>query len=458
VGPTATLVVTVSDRFGSPVPITHFDHRSTSGTVTVEVVPDSAGRAVIDVPAGAGTLHVSHVRGRARTDVDLAQDSRTDLALTLEAWQFAAMSVLDAAVVPGSVSDDGRSVELSVEVSVPTEFYRYQRPSGDGPMTLNDVTIEVPACAARSDRTGLGTLGPLCVDAGTGTDRSWRVASTVSVGPRMIGSRPAAGPVVLMLDRSEHVEVIMDYFGEQRFAAKSLVDALLPGREVGIAAFASDGGPTGTASRLPQKPVTFYPVENPGWATSRVEAFEALESLRGVTGGASPLREAITAGVDYLGQRTAADERPALVVLSAGFDDLCPAPDGCGAAWRDLSERALQAGVSVWLIAPGELWYIDWYYAPGFPPAVPYLAREPGIRWVVAPHAMGLHSAIEVARAALQGEPVVHEVRFRIESDSAGAFTPGSRVLGQIVLIDFAGDPGWGMVQALPFTALVPVS
>ena len=318
---------------------------------------------------------------------------------------------------------------------------------------MNDVTVEVPVCVARSDSTGLGTFGPRCVDAGTGTDRSWMATGPVSVGPRRIGSRLPAGPVVLMLDRSEHAGV-MDFFGEQRFAAKSLVDALLPGRTVSIAAFASDGGPSGTASRLPQKPVTFYPVENPGWATSRVEAFETLDSLRGTVGGASPLQDAIGAGIDYLDQRTAADERPALVVLTAGYDDLCPAPAVCGAAWRDLSGRALRAGVSVWLIAQGD----QSYYASGFPSAAPYLAREPGIRWVAAPFEETLHAAIEVARAALQGVPVVHEVRFRIESDSAGAFAPGSRVLGEIVLIDFAGDPGWGMVQALPFTAQVPAS
>ena len=130
VGPTATLVVTVSDRFGLPVPVRAFEHRSTSRTVTVEAAPDSTGKSVIAVPAGAGMLYVSNPLGRAQANVDLAQGSRTELALTLEPWQFAAMAVLEATVVPGSASADGRSLELSVEVSVPAQFYVYQRRRG----------------------------------------------------------------------------------------------------------------------------------------------------------------------------------------------------------------------------------------------------------------------------------------------------------------------------------------
>lgn len=448
-GARATLVVKVVDAFGTPVPIANVEHRSASGSVWGSTGPAGLTPA-LDVPAGAGTVFVSNIAlGLQRADVDLGRGTSSELRLALQPFEFAAFGVLQAEVVPGSVTADGSSLELRVEVAVPAEFYRYQRPSGSALATLS--RVDVARCDAREGDV-LATLGPVCVDAGDGTDRDWQPVGEIDVGPKQVGSGVPAGPVLVLLDRSERAGQV-DTYEEHLFAAKSLVAGLLDDRPVALGAFADDGGPAGTASPLPEKPVTFYPVENPGWIADRVVALRALDSLRGTKGGTSALASAIDSGVDFILARSDASEHPALVVLTAGGAEGCHfdssnSPDDTAEclAIRAAAERARQMGVTLWLMGPGDGWYGRGSLAAA--------AREARVPWVAAPSEGTVHAASEVLRAALLGRSAFHEVRFRISAEVAGTFVPGVVIRGGLAPRDFAGE--WDSSQWLPFRATVP--
>jgi hypothetical protein len=447
-------VVKVVDAFGIPVPVANVEHRSASGTVWNS--KGSAGLTpALDVPAGPGTVFVYNTNlGLQRADVDLARGTSSELRVALEPFKFAAFGVLRAEVVPGSVTADGRSLALRVAIATPAEFYLYQRPSESARTTLT--RVEVPGCLARSG-DGLTKFGPNCVDRGDETDRDWQPAGEIAVGPSQVGSGQSVGPVLVLLDRSQLAGEV-DRYEEFLFAAKSLVAGLLDGRRVAVGAFAGDGGPAGTASPLPEKPVTYYPVDDPGWITDRVVAFEALESLRGRMGGSSALGAAIESGIDFLLARSEASEKPALVVLTAGGSEGChfdgssipPGPTDTTAeclAVRAAAARAQQAGVTVWLVGTGDQWT---RYALSLADA----AREARVPWMAAPQEGTVHAASEVVRAALTDAPTYQELRFRISAGEAGTFAPGAEIRGEVVPRNFLGE--WDTSQRLPFRATVP--
>lgn len=438
----ATLVVTVVDAFGIPVPAANVQHYLASSSVFGQT--SSEGTVTMDVPAGAGRVTANSILGRKEAAVDLARDARAELRLTLAPQSSGAFAVLDADVVPGSIAPDGRSVELRIVVG-----------SGGG-APIYPHSVALGACVAR-EGVDLSALGPACVDRGDGTDRSWKPVGEAAVGPHQVGTAARAGPVLVLLDRSQRSGEI-DRYEEHLFVAKALVAELLGSRSVAVGAFAGDGGPAGTASPLPERPVTFFPVENPGWIAERVVAFEALESLRGRVGGSSALAAAIDAGVDFLVARTVAMERPALVILTAGGSEGCsfdeaPGPNATSqcASIRAAVERARQAGVTPWLVGPGDSWYPSStsYASPG---SLISVAREAPVRWAAAPVEGDVYAASEIVRAVLSGALAFREIRFRISADEEGSFAAGVEIRGALTIVD-VGWYYWS--QRLPFRATV---
>lgn len=437
----ASLVVQVVDAFGIPVPSATVSHYLGSDTVSSQT--DSEGAVALDVPAGTGRVVATSIFGRQEVPVDLARDERAELRLALVPQPNDAFAVLRAEVVPGSVAADGRSAELRIALAGGGQIYPW--------------SFERDPCVARAGAE-LAALGPACLDAGDGTDLGWAPVGEFEVGGVTTGSAVVAGPVLVLLDRSQRAGEI-DGREEHLFAAKALVASLLENRPVAVGAFAGDGGLSGTASLLPEMPVTFYPVENPGWITDRVAAFEALESLRGRMGGSSALAAAIQSGTDFLLARTDPAERPALVVLTAGAAEGCsydssPGPDAASQclAIRAAAQRARQAGIALWLVGPGDSWYPSstTYASPG---SLISVAREAPEGWAAATLAGSVYAAIDLVRRVLSGAPVFREVRFRISFDAQGALAVGAEVRGELFIWD-QGFGAWN--QRLPFRAKVP--
>jgi hypothetical protein len=243
------------------------------------------------------------------------------------------------------------------------------------------------------------------------------------------------------------------------FAAKLFSDRLLPDTPLLLGAFASDE-PSGNASGLPQRPLTLFPVESPGFLTSRSQVFGVLNDLPGLVGGGSPLYQAIAEGVDFMAARSPPGRRRALVVLTEGVDTTCGTPAQCAALRRDIFRRAHDAAVELFIVARGSEpedcipgWCTGWY-----PPmaAVSALAREGGIPIVTVPDTTGPSSPMELARQWLSGPMMVQDIRLRLTSDTEGAFAPGATVMGDLTGANPSQCPMGCQAHFFSFTVEIP--
>ncbi len=262
----------------------------------------------------------------------MEKDRIVDVLLELE-WRSTAAAVLSATVDPGGVSADGRSLDVTLRVAVSGPDFDgswfMDLPSGD----YN--RLQVANCGARTGDE-LAQQGPRCIRGPDGSDASYSSAQVTDLGMvRSIEYPRVPWGVGLLVDQSDTGRFpVWLSNGPELFAAKVFSDRLLPATPLLVSAFASDE-PSGSASRLPRRPVTFFPVESPAFLTSRTEAFSFLDDLRGLVGGGAPLYEAIAEAVDYLAARTPPERQRALVVLADGVDTTCGTPARCSALRRD---------------------------------------------------------------------------------------------------------------------------
>ena len=156
------------------------------------------------------------------------------------------------------------------------------------------------------------------------------------------------------------------------------------------------------------------------------------------------------AGVEFLAARAALGDHPALVVFAPGAADSCATASACATTAREIADLARQAGVQLWLVGLGSMWWSN-----TLPTALQLLAREPDVRLAVAPTPMSILAASEVVRGALQGAFSYQEVLFRIDGDVAGTFAPGVNVRGVIEFDDFQNS-AFGIWEWLPFRVTVP--
>jgi hypothetical protein len=243
------------------------------------------------------------------------------------------------------------------------------------------------------------------------------------------------------------------------FAARILADRLLPDTGLVLAGFASDEA-SGSSSGLPQRPVTFFPVEAPGLTTSRSEAFATLDDLSGMVGGGAPLYEAIAAGVDFMAERTSPDLRRVLVVLADGSDSTCGTPAQCAQRRKALVGHARASGVELVLVGSRDeesCLHADWSYCLEIHAreALRLLAEDGGMPLVVA-NTNSLHSPVLLVQQLLSGWATIQDVRLRLTSDSAGAFAPGAVVKGEFSGVNPSMCPFDCWTVVLPFNVEVP--
>lgn len=186
-----------------------------------------------------------------------------------------------AGVDPGGVRADGRSLDVTIRVAVPADV-----PGGSyfGEDSLYGLVAE--DCAAR-DGDELTQLGPRCIQSADGRDISYSFGGINDRGVLKATDRaPHPTAVGLLIEQGDAGLSSTWMPNEPRlFSAKLFTDGLLPDTRVALAAFASDEA-SGSASSLPQRPVTFFPVQSPGFSTSKSEAFAVLQNCRPSSGAA----------------------------------------------------------------------------------------------------------------------------------------------------------------------------
>lgn len=421
---TGLLDVTVTDPFGTPVSGAYvvFCHDGEPCAGRNSALTGADGRASLRAKATTGLLQVNHdVLGISDPlTMTVPRNGRVELRRTIRASVSSnPPAIASAEVNTGGLSDDGQRLRLRLDV------YRAPDPENtDADYSGLVDQAHLLDCVARSD-DAVVTLGPRCVDRGDGSDRSWREVDRRALPAPDEGRGAAGAPaVLLMLDRSE-VAVSRDTSERRLYSAKALTAALLPDAQVAVAAFAGNGGPAGTASPLPDVPVTFVGAGTAPFFTTAHEAIVAIESLRSLAGGSAPLHAALAAGLEFLAGNTEAGRSRALVVLTDGRDDTCVTVDACVPLSREVARRAQALGVTVYIVAPGLGWDGD-----RSRDVLLEVDRADGVVRVLEPVYWDFMGAIEIVRSAIQGREVLRSVEFVIDGDAAGSFQPGDVVSG----------------------------
>lgn len=439
-GGTGGVRVKVTDVFGDPVAGASVSWLPGSGTPNGKMT-DSQGVVQFDALQGEGRLCADHpVRGyscgeSADEGISIKQGRVIEVSRQLRPHFQPEATVLSAMMGPDGVSADGKSIELTLRVAV-------SAPLVDGSWFVYGEEwgyngLYAAGCTARTGDE-LSERGPLCVSGLDRSDTSYSFGQVTHVGVAHWVERPSVPTAVgLLIDQSD-AGFSPDWLpnDSRLFAAKLLTDRLLPGTPVLLGAFASDDA-SGAASGLLQRPLTLFPVENPGYMTSRTEAFRVLNDLQELVGGGAPLYEAIAAGVDFMSARTPPEVRRVLVVLAEGPDTACVTAAQCAALRRDIVERLHDAAVELLIVSVGRDY--EWCL-PGtcdsisqVGEGVSALAREAGIPVIVAPEdGTGLASPMELIGQWLAGSMMVQEISLRLTSETAGAFAPGSTVMGSM--------------------------
>lgn len=461
-----TIRVKVTDLFGDVVPAAKVDVSGLWGLISKDT--DASGEVQFDeVAAERVSVCVYHlVRGTGGCAHSTVQKDRVlELSLQLKAGQMPTAAVLQATVDPSGVGADGRSLDVTVRVAVTGGRAGWSWFNG-----YADSTPILFPCHARTGAE-LAELGPRCIAGVDGRDTSYAFGEIKDAGVvrALEGERPSDA-VALLIDQSD-AGLSVDWApNEPRlFAAKVFADSLLPEVPLALAAFASDTA-SGTASTLPQRPATFFPVEAPGFVSSRPEAFQTLNILPGMVGGGAPLYEAIVAGIEFMAGRVPPGTHPALVVLAEGTDSDCGTAAQCAQWRRTVVQRAQQADVRLFLVGDDSDTHCGWepwnaedlyYCETAIAAEAPLweLSALGGIPLVVGSgqgYSDNLHSQLELVRQWLSGSMTVQDISVRLTSDVEGAFAPGAVVMGGLLGTNESFCPWDCMYFALPFRVQIP--
>lgn len=159
--------------------------------------------------------------------------------------------------------------------------------------------------------------------------------------------------------------------------------------------------------------------------------------------------------------RTPPERRRVLVVLADGPDTSCGTPARCAALRSDIAGRLRDAAVELWVVAVGR--DAEWCL-PGYCEAVGQvdegvsaLARELGVPVIVAPEdGTGLGSPMELIGQWLAGPMRVQDISLRLTSETAGAFAPGSTVMGSMTGANHSECPMGCRIHQFFFSVEIP--
>ena len=458
---TGSIRAKVTDVFGKAV--ARASVRVMTSAQTVSRQTDPAGVVQFnDVPVGTARVCADHpTLGHTCIGPDpvtVTKGALLDLVRQLQPYGQPVAAVLSAAVDPNGVSADGRNLDVTLRIAV-TDGRVGESWFDDGSATFS--RLQILNCSARTGQE-LAQSGPRCIQGVDGNDTSYafgRVNSLGVVQALELPERPWA--VGLLIDQSD-AGLAPDWApnAPRLFAARVFADQLLPDTGLVLAGFASDD-PSGSASRLPQRPVTFFPVESPRLLTSRSEVFGVLDDLSGLVGGGTPLYEAIIAGVDFMAARTPPALEPVLVVLADGADSTCGTPAQCAARRKAIVDHARASRVQLFLVGrdvEGDCIDPEATYCLEIRPQEPLrlLSADGGMPLVVGHGSAMFNSPMGLVKQWLSGWVTVQDVRVRLTSEAAGAFAPGAVVKGELSGVNPSMCPMECWSFLLPFSVEIP--
>ena len=442
-----TLVITVTDALGTPIAGAEVWINSDQPNEDKWVTTDSNGKVEVggvyavttDIQASSNDAY------GLLTRVAIPANAVQRVTVIAAPAAQGASGITAARVIPGSVSDDGRTVEFAVSIiQVPhassAEYWAW------GPDA-----VRVMACAPDPANDGNG-VQPDCVSGEQGFDAAYDgldEGRAVSIRRSLaVGYDAIHWPVfktALLLDQSSGVSV-GDPADKRLFAAKYLLMRAGDEGRFAVAGFAADDAASGQPALLPQKPVTILPVENPGFTNDGRSIFPAIDSLSALEGGGAPVLAAIDRMLDF-GAR-GLDEKASLIVITDGRDMDCSSRSQCRPRQDALLQKSRDKGVTILTVglarSPGDwdretLAFAAQYGSDG----AAFWAHEPS----------QLAPVLDVAERYARKEVDTLDVSFRIRSETAGTFVPGRAILGQVRLEICPFDCTYTFV---PFAVKIP--
>lgn len=443
-----TLVISVTDVLGAPIAGAEVWINSDQPNEDKWATTDGVGRVeVTGLHAGPADVQASSSDAYGLlTRVVIPANGVQQITVVAFPAAEGASGVAAARVVPGSVSDDGRTVEFAVSIiQVPhassAEYWAWGpdaiRVVACVPDPANDKNGVRPDCISGED--GIDT-------AYSGLDEGRAVSIQRNRAPQHVdGIHRPSYKTALLLDQSSGV-VESDPTDRRLFATKYLIRRADAERRFAVAGFAADDADSGQPALLPQKPVTILPVENPGFTSDGRTLFPVVDSLSALEGGGAPVLAAIDRMLEFGTRR--ADEKSSLIVITDGRDKDCSAPSHCRARRDALLQKSRDNGVTILTVglarSPG-----DWdREALAF---AAQMGSEGAVFWAHESHQLA--PVLNVAERFLRNEVDTLDVSFRIRSEAAGAFVPGRTILGQI---QFEICPFDCTYTNVPFAVTIP--
>jgi hypothetical protein len=435
-----TVVVTVRDVLGAPVAGADVRIYTYWTDEDKRVVADGSGRAEIkDVIASTVTIDIFAPDSYAEMN---RQTVSADGVLTIDVTAYPTADgtggIVAAQVPAGGVSEDGRTLEFSLQiVQVPPD-------ANVAHWTWDPGAVRILPCTPDSTND-LPQYRADCVSGPNGFDAAYEGVAEGPAVPTTKLDAPGPYAAALLIDESSHV-LVDDPADARLFAAKYFLTAD-PDNHVALAAFASDDSASGQVGLLPRKPISLFPIADPNYTVDGRSLFATVDSLALLEGGASPLFAAIDRALDFAAANRTG-ERNAVVVVTDGRDDTCGTRVQCQNARDAVIQKSKATGVAIVTV--------------GLASAAGSADRETlGLLAQGAAHGAAFWADNPKQLATIVGSASMYladskdalEATFRIQSAVAGAFTSGRRVLG---IVQLETCPWDCFYTDVPFVVQVP--
>lgn len=404
------LTVTVSDEFGTKVAGASVtgDLGGAKGAGTTD--GNGVARLAVNWPDGTAKVTVSG-QSFIESSVDAAVQSgqNNQIAVTLaRATSPAGGSLNTRSGVLATVDATRQFLTFEVELVVVDG-------KSQGIANLTGTSFSLRACAPDSTNAR--------IDCVRGTDASADVAYEPATSPNpstfttIAGAATAPYAAALLLDQSGSIQS-SDPSGARLSSAKAFLSGLGPDDRALLAAFAS-----GPNAIIPNKPLAVYgPVRDQKSAT---EYFPILDSLAPLVGGETPLYASIdTVRENLTGDATLpAGLAKAVVTFTDGADTTCGSPETCRAARQQTIRTANASGVRLFTIGLSNSVDVD---------ALAELATQTGGAFLFAETADQLLPLYGSVGKLLSLSLPTYRLTWTVRANAAGAFQPGSALLGRV--------------------------
>ena len=425
-----TVVVMVTDVLGAPLAGATVDINTYWVDEDKRALTDASGRAEVkDVIADTFSVNAYGPDSFGYAPQrKLVANGVLQVAVIAKPVAEATGGIARASVPTGGVSDDGRTLEFSLQI--------VQVPNSDGEYWAwgNDA-VRVVACDP-DPGNDLPLFQPDCVSGPDGFDASYAAAGTgaamsvATIEALNSTNQPAPVSTALLLDQSSRV-IASDPADRRLFAAKYFLNSATTSSPMLLAAYAADSPATGQVALLPRKPVTIFPLESPYFTFTPREYFPTVDLLATLEGGSAPLYTAIDRLLDVvgIGPMGTGTDTTAIVVITDGHDDTCGSRTECRKVRDALIEKSRQSGVDIVTVglarAKGEADRESLgLLTGGTSRGAAFWASDP----------KQLASILGSVREFLSDTKRTLKADFRVQSPVAGAFAPGRTVLGQVRL------------------------